>query len=220
MSIIRPQSVGEEIANSISHGVGELLAISGLVLLVVFAALNGSAWHIVSFSIFGATMVIMYLFSTLTHSIQDPAAKDVLLIFDHAGIYLLIAGTYTPFCLIVLHGTAGWVLFGIEWGLAIMGIVLKAVFSKKLIKGTVALSTAFYAIMGWAVMVVPGVLIERLGVPGFIWLLAGGLCYTVGIVFFVWHKMKFHHLIWHLFVIVGTICHFFAVLLYVLPIQV
>lgn len=220
MSIIRPQTIGEEIANSISHGIGELLAIGGLVLLVVFASLRGSAWHVVSFSIFGATMVIMYLFSTLTHSVQQEKAKDTLLVFDQAGIFLLIAGTYTPFCLVVLHGTFGWVLFGIEWGLAIFGIVMKVIFGKKLVKGMVALTTSFYAIMGWLVMVRAGVLIDKLGVPGFMWLLAGGLCYTIGIVFFVWKKMKYHHLIWHLFVIAGTICHFFAVILYVLPIEV
>ena len=211
--INKTYSVKEEIFNSITHGVGTLLSIAGLVILVVMASIKGNTWHVVACSIYGATMILLYLNSTLYHSLTAPKAKYVFKILDHSSIFLLIAGTYTPFLLVNLRGGWGWSLFGVIWGLAILGIVFKSIFIKKLN----ILSTIIYLLMGWMVLIAIKPLLTVLPRGGFIWLFAGGLSYTLGVVFYVWKKMPLSHGIWHLFVLGGTICHFFAVLFYVIP---
>jgi hemolysin III len=204
-----------EIANSVTHGIGALLAIAGLVLLVVFAAIYGNVWHVVSFSIYGSTLVLLYLASTLYHSAQNPKVKKTLRIIDHAAIYLLIAGTYTPFMLVTLQGVRGWVMFGIIWALAVVGIFYKIFFINRL----VVISTIFYLLMGWMIVFSIGDLFRALPLGGIIFLGAGGLSYTLGIIFYAGRERLLMHAIWHLFVLGGSICHFFAILFYVLPLK-
>jgi hemolysin III len=208
-------SLAEEIAHSIIHGLGILLSISGLTVLVTFAALRGNAWHIVGCSIFGATMILAYTASTLYHAIPGVfvRAKEVLRILDHSAIYLLIAGTYTPFTLVNLRGRWGWILFGLVWACAIAGIVFKATLMGRLR----VLSVAFYVAMGWLVVVAAKPLIQTVA-PGGLWLLfGGGLSYTAGVAFYAWKRLPYNHAIWHCFVLTGTLLHFFAVLFYVVP---
>ena len=209
----RRYTLGEEIAHSVTHGVGVLVAIAGLVVLVVFAALHGNAWHIVACSIFGTTLVLMYTASTLYHALPQPRAKRVFRILDHSAIYLVIAGTYTPFTLVSLRGPWGWTLFGLVWAMAIPGIVFKALALGRLR----VLSVVFYLAMGWLVVVATKPLLHAVARPGLALLAAGGLAYTVGVIFFAWKRMPYHHMIWHLFVLAGSVLHFFAVLLYVVP---
>ncbi len=204
-----------EIANSVTHGIGTLMAIAGLVLLVVFAAIYGNAWHIVSFSIYGTTLVLLYLSSTLYHSAQEPRRKYILRIIDHSAIYLLIAGTYTPFMLVTLQGTRGWVMFGIIWFLALAGIFYKVFF----INRHVVISTLFYLAMGWMIMFSIGDLFRNLPQNGIILLGAGGLAYTLGMLFYAGRERLLMHAVWHLFVLGGSICHFFSILFYVLPLK-
>ena len=206
---------GAELANSITHGVGFVLSVAALSVLVCFAAFYGSARHVVACSIYGASLVILYLASTLYHSIQAPRAKRVFKIIDHAAIYLLIAGTYTPFTLISLRGAHGWTVFGIIWGLALLGIIYKVVF----IGRWKAVSTAIYLAMGWMCVTSIGQLLESLTPGGVAWLAAGGLAYTFGVIFYAWHRLPFSHAVWHLFVLAGSACHFVAVLFYVLPLR-
>ncbi len=206
-------SVGEEIANSVTHGIGVLLAILGLVMLVVFASLHGNAWHIVSCSIFGWTLLLLYLSSTLYHSIPSPKIKRLLRVFDHSAIYLLIAGTYTPFTLVNLRGPWGWSLFGIVWGIALLGIILKLTPYAQL-RGV---STTLYLIMGWTVIIAIKPMLAVLAPTGFTLLLLGGLAYTFGVIFYAWKRLPYGHAIWHLFVLAGSCCHFFAVFYYVIP---
>lgn len=201
-------SKGEEIANAITHGIGAVLAIAALVILVVFSVLKGTMWHVVSFSIFGATLVILYLESTLYHSLTNRKAKRLFRKFDHMSIFLLIAGTYTPFCLTVLRGTMGWIILGIVWGSTILGIVLKAFFTGKKDK----LSTMLYIVMGWLIIMAIKKLYLTMTLSGFIFLVVGGILYTVGALFYSWDKLKFNHGIWHLFVIGGSVSHFFSVI--------
>jgi hemolysin III len=206
-------SAAEELANSLTHAVGIVLSIAGLGVLTAFASLFGTVWHIVSCSIYGATQILLYTASTLYHSIPLPRAKAVLRVFDHSAIYLLIAGTYTPFTLVNLHGPWGWALFGIVWGLAILGIALQGI----LIQHHAWLSAAPYVAMGWAALAGLQPLLETVAPGGLALLLAGGLAYTVGCIFYVWKKLPYHHAIWHVFVLAGSACHFFAVLFYVIP---
>ncbi|CDQ40565.1 MULTISPECIES: PAQR family membrane homeostasis protein TrhA [Virgibacillus] len=206
---------GEEIANAITHGIGALLSIAALIVLIVYSSLYGTAWHVVSFTIFGTTMVILYFSSTLVHAFPPGKAKDLFEIFDHSSIYLFIAGTYTPFTFLVIQGTLGWTMFGIVWGLAIAGTVFKAYFVKKYL----FTSTMLYIAMGWMVTLGWNQIIENLHPGGVKLLVAGGLCYTFGAVFYVWRGFSYHHAVWHLFVIAGTTAHFFCVLLYLLPIN-
>ena len=197
--------------NSISHLAGAVLAATGSVLLIVLAARLGDPWKIVSVSIYGAMLLALYVGSTLYHSVRGPA-KDVLRKFDHCAIYLLIAGTYTPFVLVTLRGPWGWSLFGAVWGLALAGIVQEIWFAK----GARLLSLAIYVLMGWLALIAIVPLISALTVAGFAWLAAGGLLYTIGIIFYVYdERMRHGHGIWHLFVLGGSACHYFAVLLYV-----
>jgi hemolysin III len=208
MSTDHRTSLKDEIANAITHGVGALLAIAGLVLLIVFSAIKGNAWHIVSFSIFGATMVILYLASTLYHSLTHERAKFLFRKFDHMSIYLLIAGTYTPFCLVALNGWIGWTFFGIIWSCAILGIVLKAFHTGKNEK----LSTFLYVTMGWVGMLAAKPLYDAMPQSSFILLLVGGAFYTLGTLFFIKDKITYFHGIWHVCVLAGTVAHFFSVL--------
>lgn len=205
-------TVGEEIANSITHGVGAALSVAGLVMMVVRAASSATGLHVVACSIFGASLVLLYLSSTLYHALTNGRAKRVFRVLDHASIYLLIAGTYTPFTLVTLHGAWGWTLFGIVWALAITGIVLKCFLTGKLH----VLSTVVYVAMGWLAVIAIRPLLNALPWPGFLWLLAGGLFYTLGVAFFAYRR-KYSHTIWHLFVLGGSLCHFLAVYRYVLP---
>jgi len=205
---------GEEVANSITHGIGILLAIVGLIVMIHFAALYGDSWHLVSCSIFGATLIFAYTTSTLYHSIPIPGPKRILRMLDHAAIFLLIAGTYTPFTLISLRGPWGWSLFGTIWGLAICGVICKVFMPEKLSK----VSTLLYIAMGWVVVVAAQPLLTSVASEGLLLLLAGGLAYTGGVVFYAWERMPYNHMVWHLFVMAGSTLHFFAILFYVIPI--
>ncbi len=204
---------GEELANSITHGTGIVLGIAGLAVLTAFASVYGSARHVVAVSIFGTAMIVMYTASTLYHSITHPRARRVLRVFDHAAIFLLIAGTYTPFTLITLHGALGWTIFGVIWGLAVLGILLQILSLER----WSFLSLFLYLGMGWAVVFALKPLLHSLPSGGITLLVLGGLAYTVGVVFYVWRKPYFHA-IWHGFVLAGSILHFFAILLYVIPV--
>ncbi|GKS09901.1 hemolysin III family protein [Paenibacillus chitinolyticus] len=203
----------EEFANAVSHGIGTLLSVAALVLLVIQATTYGNTWHIVSFSIFGTSLILLYLCSTLVHSAPGGRLKDIFEIMDHSAIYVLIAGSYTPFMLVTLRGVLGWTLLGIVWGLALIGIVLKIFFVKRFI----VLSTVCYIGMGWLIVLAFKPLAEHLSANGIVWLVAGGLLYTVGTVFYLWRRIPYHHAIWHAFVIGGSVCHFFAVM-QVLPV--
>jgi len=197
--------------NSISHLLGAIAAVAGFVILVMAAARSGSAWRIVSCSIYGATLMNLYLSSTLYHSIRG-RAKLYLQKFDHASIYLLIAGTYTPFTLVSLRGGWGWSLFGVEWGLALFGVMLDMLHRK----GARAVQVAIYLLMGWLIVIAIPELLQMLPDAGFALLLAGGLFYTVGIIFYaIDERMRHAHGIWHLFVLAGSACHYFAIFLYV-----
>lgn len=204
---------GEEVANSITHGIGILLAIAGLVTMLYSAVTYGDNWHLVSCSVFGITLIFAYTTSTLYHSIPMPGPKKVLRVFDHAAIYLLIAGTYTPFALISLRGPWGWSLFGTVWGLAVGGVLCKIFAPKKMS----AFSTLLYIVMGWIVVIAAGPMLANVETGGLLLLLAGGLAYTGGVVFYAWDRMPYNHMVWHLFVMVGSALHFFAILLYLIP---
>lgn len=206
-------SFGEELAHAITHGIGAILSIAGLTLLVVFSALRGDAWHVVSSAIFGTTLVLLYSASTLYHSFPQPNIKRIFRIMDHSAIYLLIAGTYTPFLLVSLRGVWGWTLFGVVWGAAIAGVWFKVFYTGRFPK----LSTTLYVVMGWVALVAVKPMMENIPLGGLVLILAGGLTYTMGVVFYVMHRMIYHHAVWHLFVLGGSILHFFAVLLYVIP---
>ena len=204
-----------EILNSITHGAGILLGIAGLVLLLVFAATTGGgAWKIVSFSVYGFSLILMFTASTLYHGVRDKRLKKTLNIFDHVSIYILIAGTYTPFMLVSLRGPWGWTLFGVIWGLAIAGVVFRLFFYTRRMW---FFSTLIYLFMGWMIIIAIRPLIMEVPAGGLYWLLAGGLLYTIGVVFYLFENNRFNHVIWHLFVLGGTICHFFAIFFYVLP---
>ena len=206
-------SRGEEIAHAITHGLGVLCSIAGLVILVVLAASRGDARLVVGVSIFGASMIILYTASTMYHALIPKKAKDIFELMDHAAIYLLIAGTYTPFALSVLGGGWGWSTLGVMWGLAVMGIIYEVVFRRPWKK----VSLAFYLALGWLVTVPGKPLLAALPTNAILWVAAGGLCYTAGAVFYAWRGFRYHHAIWHLFVLLGTGCHFVCVLKYVIP---
>lgn len=204
----RVLSKKEELWNALTHGLGAVLSIAGLVLLIVFASIYGNVWHIVSFSIFGATLVILYLSSTLYHSFRNTFVKQLFRKFDHMSIFLLIAGTYTPFCLAVLQGWIGWTLFGVVWGCAAIGIVIKAVHTGK----KEFLSTLMYIVMGWVIILAIKPLYLSTPPTAFIFLLLGGASYTAGTYFFMNHRIKYNHSIWHMFVLGGSVLHFFSVM--------
>lgn len=201
---------GEEIANSLSHGAGLAFAIAGTPVLIVAATRYGTAWNTVGVSVFAASMIALYLASTLYHALTHDGAKRFFRVLDHSAIFILIAGTYTPFTLGVMRGPLGWTLFGLVWGLAIVGLVKKAVFGARY----VWLSVVLYLVMGWLVVIAAPQVLQRIPLSGLAWLLAGGIAYTGGVVFFAAHRIRYAHFAWHLFVIAGTVCHFFAVLWY------
>lgn len=210
---LRMRMSAEEIANSLTHGVGLLLSVAGLVVLIVVAALHGGAINVVSCAIYGATLVCLYAASTLYHGVPSPRWRRALKTLDHCAIYLLIAGTYTPFTLVSLRGGWGWTLFGIVWGLAIAGILLKLWF----VDHFAIASTIVYLAMGWLVVIAAKPILNAVPQSELIWLAAGGLLYTGGVVFFAWQRLRFSHAIWHLFVLGGSACHYVAVLWYVAP---
>ncbi len=204
----RPQSRGEEIANSLSHGLPLLAAVAGAPLLVHRAVSVGDAGFVVGASLFAASVILLYLASTIYHALPSGRGKRAFKVIDHAAIFLLIAGTYTPFTLGVLRGAWGWTLFGLVWGLAALGVVLKAAGRAS----HPVLSTGLYLAMGWLVVIAAQPLLERVSGPGLLWLLIGGLAYTVGVVFFVLDsRLRYAHAVWHLFVAAGTAAHYVAV---------
>lgn len=205
---VKQYSVGEEIVNSLTHGVGMLLSIAGLVVLVVFAVLYGDNWHIVSFSIFGGTLIVLYGASTLYHSFTNPRVKQIFKKLDHSAIFLLIAGTYTPFVLVSIRGTWGWSLFGVIWALAVAGIIMKFVSIFKFQK----LAMVLYVFMGWLGVIAAREIVNGVPLPSLILLVVGGLSYTTGVIFYAARKLPFNHAIWHIFVLCGSVSHYFSVL--------
>ena len=206
-------SPSEELANWLTHAVGAALSVAGLILLVCFSSWYGDVWHVVSSAIFGVTLVLLYAASTSYHSFRSSRVKVVLQKFDHAAIFLLIAGTYTPFVLVTLRGPWGWSLFGIVWGLAVVGVALKFWYAGRFR----LVSTLIYLGMGWLVLVAIKPLLASLPSGGFRLLIAGGLCYSGGSAFYLWQRLPYHHAIWHLFVLAGSACHWAAVFFYVVP---
>ena len=205
----RPPTLGEEIANSIAHGIGAALGIAGLV-AIVGAARHRPGWQIAACATYGTSLVLLYVCSTIYHALTNNRAKRVFKILDHSTIYLLIAGTYTPVTLIALRGPWGWTLFGVVWGLCVCGVVFKSLWIGRLMVA----STVVYLLMGWCVVVAVRPLLAALSWSGFAWLLAGGLCYTAGVAFYV-NSRRFAHSIWHLFVMAGSVCQYWAVFRYV-----
>jgi hemolysin III len=207
-------SVKEEIANSVSHGVGVALAIAALAVLVTLAARQGDPWRIVSFSVYGATLVFLYLASTLYHAFRDERVKAFFRLLDHSAIFLLIAGSYTPFTLVTLRGPWGWTIFGLIWGIGILGLVVSLGYTHRAPRWLLAL---IYIAMGWLVVIAIKPMLVAMALPGLLLLAAGGLLYTGGTIFYVTERIPYNHAIWHLFVLGGSICHFFCMLFYVLP---
>lgn len=206
----RRPSLGEEIANSISHGIGLVLALIATPILIVAALRYGNVWNMVGVSVFAASMVTLYLSSTLYHAVTHDRAKQVFRMFDHCAIFLLIAGTYTPFTLGVLRGPWGWMLLGLIWTLAAIGLTMKMVLRARYSW----LSVILYLVMGWLVVIAAPQILRVMPLSGLAWLAAGGIAYTAGVGFYAAHRVRYAHFAWHLFVIAGTVCHFFAVLWY------
>jgi hemolysin III len=234
------QTRGEELANSLTHGLGASLSIAGLVLMVVFAARGGTARDVVCAAIFGSSLILLYVMSTLYHAFRGPKVKLVFKVFDHSAIFLLISGTYTPFCLSTLRGAWGWTLFGLVWGLAILGITFKGIFYGRVAKSALRpppldhlhtpvvtpmdpafvkrmgwISTGIYLLMGWLIVIAAAPLGRALPAHGLYWLFGGGLFYSLGAAIYSLRNLRYHHALWHLFVVGGSACHFFAVLFYV-----
>ena len=206
-----PYSQKEELLNVISHGLGFVLSIPALIVLVIYAKHEGNIWHIISFSIYGASMILLYLASTLYHAAKKPSLKKKLNVFDHSAIYLLIAGTYTPFALVTLNGTWGWSIFGVVWGIAAIGLVLKLFYTGRFNK----ISTLAYVLMGWVMVVAIKPLMDNLSAEGLFWLFIGGVFYTIGALLYLIKKLPYNHAIFHIFVLLGSVSHYIAVLYYV-----
>jgi hemolysin III len=204
--------LGDILANAISHGIGVVFAVVGAVYLIA-ASTRGTDWQIVGCSVFATTLVLVYLCSTLYHSLSATRARHVFQILDHSAIYLLIAGTYTPFTLVSLHGPVGWVLFGVVWALAVAGVIFKSVAVERF----AVASALVYLFQGWVVVFAARPLLHAIGWHGMMWLIAGGLAYTLGVVFFAYDRLRYFHAIWHVFVLAGSVAHYFAVLFYVVP---
>lgn len=212
MSTSRSYTVQEEIANSLSHAIGIGLGVVTLVILTIVATAQHDPWKIISGTLFGSTIILMYLASTLYHSIPFEKTKRFFKTLDHSSIYLLIAGSYTPFNLVTLHGRWGWTLFGLTWGLALLGLIFKIFYVYRF----EIISTLIYIAIGWLAIIAINPILHHLPFGGIVWLVLGGICYTLGTIFYVWEKPLYTHAIWHLFVLAGTTCHFFAVLNYVI----
>lgn len=215
MKILKvPYTLGEEIAHAITHGLGALLGIAGLAVLMVAAATRGTgAWQVVPCAIYGAMLIMMFTVSTLYHSLPQPRVKKIFRVLDHQMIFLMIAGSYTPFVLITLRGALGWWLFGVVWGIAALGLVFKAFFTGRFGK----ITTGLYLLMGWIIVFALKPLLAGMSAGGVRWLVAGGLCYTLGAVVYLFKRVRYHHAVWHLLVLGGSICHYFAILWHVLP---
>ncbi len=207
----------EEVANAISHLGGALLSTAGLVLMIVFSALRGNAWHIVTTSIYGATLILLYFSSGMAHALKEGKAKELFFVFDKISIFLLIAGTYTPLSLVILHGAFGWVIFGLEWGMAIAGIVLTFTRVAKSDSRVNYIFLALYVAMGWLMVIAIVPIFNSMPLAGGLLILGGGLCYTIGIIFYAKLQFLYHHLVWHLFVVAGSLLHFLAIFHYVIP---
>jgi hemolysin III len=212
---IEKYSPWEELFNSITHGIGALVSIAGLILLVVYSSIYGNLSHIISCTIFGLTLVLLYTASTLYHSFQKPNLKHVFKILDHSCIYILIAGTYTPFMLITIRGALGWVIFALVWSFTVIGILFKVFFVHRF----KIISTIAYILMGWIIIFAIKPLFDALPGGGLVLLISGGLAYTLGTIFYAWKRLPFNHAIWHLFVLTGSVCHFLAVMFYVIPLN-
>ena len=210
----RMDGMTEEVVNALMCGLCLLLSIAGLAALVTPAALHGDAWQVVSFNVYGASLITLFLASTLYHAIQAPRAKRVFEVLDQSAIYLLIAGTYTPFTLVAIRSALGWVLFGVIWGLAVVGIVLTCCFSAEKLK---LFSSLSYLLMGWLIVIGARPLLEKLPMAGIVWLVAGGVLYSAGVPLFLSKKMPFAHTLWHLFVLGGSLCHYVAIRFYLAP---
>ncbi len=213
MSVDHIYTRREELVHALTHGLGLGLSVAGTVLLVVFAAQRGDPWHVVACSIFGTSLILLYASSTLYHGLPPSRAKRFFGLMDHAAIYVLIAGTYTPFVLVCLRGPLGWTMAGLVWGLATLGVVAEFVSKGRLRKPALFA----YLLMGWLIVIAIVPLIRAVPTGGLMLLMAGGLAYTVGTIFFVWRGLPYHHAVWHVFVLAGSVCHFFSVLLYVIP---
>jgi hemolysin III len=204
--------LGDILANAITHGVGAILAVAGATYLIA-ASTRGSAWVVVSCTVFSATLVLVYICSTLYHSLIRTRARHVFQVLDHSAIYLLIAGTYTPFTLVSLHGTLGWSVFAVEWALAIAGVIFKS-----FAVGRFAMASALvYLFQGWFGVFAARAITQAIGAHGVAWLAAGGLAYTLGIIFFAFDRLRYFHAAWHVFVLAGSIAHYVAILYYVVP---
>ena len=210
--IVKHYSPLEESINIVSHALGLLLSVVALVFLIIKSSIHGNVWHIVSFTVYGASLIILYAASTSYHRAKDPTIRKHLKVFDHAAIYVLIAGSYTPYALVTLNGKAGWMLFAASWGVAIIGIILKLFFTGRF----TLVSTLAYVLMGWMVVFVLDPLVENLSSQGLYYLIAGGVSYTVGALIYAIHKIKFNHAIFHVFVLLGSFFHFISVYFYVL----
>lgn len=206
------ESLAEEIANAITHGIGAALSVAALTSLIIFAAMRGDSWHVVSVSIYGTTLVFLYLASTLYHGIQSLPAKHIFHVMDHIGIALLIAGTYTPL-LLEMRTLQGWIFLGVIWGLALLTASIKSFFTNKY----TLLSTSAYLVMGCLSVFLIRSMIDTMGTDGLWWMMVGGISYIIGIIPFLWERLPYNHAIWHLFVIGGSVCHFMAIFFYVLP---
>lgn len=211
---IKHYSPLEEKINITSHAIGFVLSIIALVFLIRHASISGDAWHVVSFTVFGISLVVLFAASTVYHSAKNPQFRARMRIVDHAAIYILIAGTYTPFTLVTLNGFAGWMVFGVTWGMAATGIVLKLFFTGKYD----LISTLMYVFMGWIIVFAIEPLIDNLSSDGLAWLVAGGMAYTTGAVLYSIKRIRFNHAIFHIFVLIGAACHFISVYFYVLPV--
>ncbi|MDX1413277.1 MAG: hemolysin III family protein [Candidatus Promineifilaceae bacterium] len=198
---------GEELANSVTHGIGAVLAVAGMVALVALGFIYGDRWRVIGFTVYGLSLIILYSASTLYHGVQQPQAKKIFRRLDHTAIYVLIAGTYTPFLLITMRGTMGWTLLAVVWTMAAAGILWKIFFLGRL----EVLATLMYLFMGWMGVLAFRQLLENIPPTGLTMLLAGGVIYTVGVIFYAWEKLPYNHAIWHLFVLGGSACHFFAI---------
>jgi hemolysin III len=202
-----------EFINCLTHGLGLALSLSAVPLLIILATSHGTAWHIVGVSVYGATLIALYAASTIYHGCRTDRLRRIFRALDHSSIYLLIAGTYTPFALVNLRGPWGWTLLGLVWGIAIFGITWKIVATTR----WPAVSIASYLLMGWLVLIAVKPLVASVQFGGIAWLLAGGLAYTLGTIFLGWKKLPYHHAVWHVMVIAGSVCHYFAIAKYVVP---
>ncbi|MBE7045682.1 MAG: hemolysin III family protein [Ruminococcaceae bacterium] len=206
-------TLGEEIFNSVSHGVGVLLSVAALTLLIVFAAWKSDGYGMASALVYGISLIILYSMSMVYHIVQSPKAKHVLRIFDHCSIFILIAGTYTPYLLMCMRNALGWTMFGLIWGMTVIGILLNAIGLERFSK----VSLVCYVLMGWGIVFTIRPIAQQVGTQGTALLVAGGIVYTLGIIFYVLKKYRYMHSVWHLFVLGGSVCHYLSILCYVLP---